>query len=86
MALMELREAITRRYAAKHFDGRAIPEEKVRELLESARWVPSGLNIQPWRVKVVSAPCIGRELSGATYDLGCGQSQASEDSRDGRVR
>lgn len=65
---MEVREAIARRYAAKHFDGRRIPEEMVLELLEQIRWAPSGLNIQPWRVKVVSDDALKRELSAATYD------------------
>ena len=65
---MELRQAIAQRYAAKHFDGRPIPEEKVLELLEQIRWAPSGLNIQPWRVKVVSDEALKHELSVATYD------------------
>lgn len=65
---MELREAIAKRYATKHFDGRAIPEEKVHELLDLARWAPSGLNIQPWRVKVVSDVELKRRLSAATFD------------------
>ena len=65
---MELHETITRRYAAKHFDGRPISEERVRALLELVRWAPSGLNIQPWRVKVVSDPETKRELSAAAYD------------------
>ena len=53
---MELREAIAKRYATKHFDARPIPIEQVRELLEMVRWAPSGINIQPWRVKIVSDP------------------------------
>ena len=65
---MELKEAVAQRYAAKHFDGRPITEQKVRELLELIRWAPSGLNIQPWRVKVVADPDLKRELSTATYD------------------
>jgi nitroreductase / dihydropteridine reductase len=65
---MELREAIAGRYATKHFDGRAIPEEKVHELLDLARWAPSGLNIQPWRVKVISDAAVKRQLSAATFD------------------
>ena len=64
---MELRQAIAARYATRHFDGRRLPEEKVRELLELARWAPSGLNIQPWRVKVVSDAALKKELAAATY-------------------
>lgn len=65
---MELREAIAKRYATKHFDGRPIPEDQVRQLLEMARWAPSGLNIQPWRVKVISDPALKSRLSTATHD------------------
>ena len=66
--IMELKEAVAQRYAAKHFDGRPIPEDKIRELLELVRWAPSGLNIQPWRIRVVADPAVKRELSVATYD------------------
>jgi len=64
---VELRDVIAQRYAAKHFDGRPIPEDKVRELLELCRWAPSGCNMQPWRIKVVGDPAVKRELSAATY-------------------
>lgn len=64
---MDLRQAIAERYATKHFDGTHIPDEKVRELLEIIRWAPSGLNIQPWRVKVVSNAAVKKELAVASY-------------------
>jgi len=64
---MDLRQAIAERYATKHFDGTQIPDEKVRELLEIIRWAPSGLNIQPWRVKVVSNAAVKKELAVASY-------------------
>jgi len=65
---MELRQTIAQRYAAKHFDGRPIPEDKVQELLELIRWAPSGLNIQPWRVKVISDPAVRQRLLAATHN------------------
>ncbi len=65
---MELRDTIARRYAAKHFDGRPISEAQLRELLELVRLSPSGLNIQPWRVKVVSDPAVKQQLLEATYN------------------
>jgi nitroreductase / dihydropteridine reductase len=65
---MELRDTIAQRYAAKHFDGRPIPEGTVRRLLELVRFAPSGLNIQPWRVKVVSDPAVKKQLLEATYN------------------
>jgi nitroreductase/dihydropteridine reductase len=65
---MELRETIMQRYATKHFDGRSIPEEKIQELLDLIRWAPSGLNIQPWRIKVVSDPAVKQRLVAPTFD------------------
>ncbi|OFW58645.1 MAG: NAD(P)H-dependent oxidoreductase [Actinobacteria bacterium RBG_16_64_13] len=65
---MEFREAIMRRYATKRFDGRQIPQDKIEELLEIVRWAPSGLNIQPWRIKVVSNAGLKEELSAAAWD------------------
>ena len=51
---MEFKELLTKRYAAKAFQPKAVPEETMQELLEMVRLAPSGLNIQPWRIKVVS--------------------------------
>ncbi len=65
---MEFREIVMSRYATKLFDGNQIPPEKLAELLELVRWAPSGLNIQPWRIKVVSDQETKELLSAATFD------------------
>ena len=51
---MEFGKIVMLRYATKKFDGRKIPEAKVSELLEMVRFAPSALNLQPWKIKVVS--------------------------------
>jgi nitroreductase len=51
---MQFAECVMQRYATKKFDGRTIPEAKVNELLELVRFAPSALNIQPWKIKVVT--------------------------------
>jgi nitroreductase / dihydropteridine reductase len=51
---MEFKELLTNRYAAKLFQDKAVPDETMRELLEMVRLAPSGLNIQPWRIKMVA--------------------------------
>jgi nitroreductase len=43
------------RYAAKQFDGRMIDDAKLFQLLDIIRFSPSAFNLQPWKVKVVSA-------------------------------
>jgi nitroreductase len=65
---MEFREAILRRYATKRFDGRRIPDDKIDQLLEMVRWAPSGLNIQPWRIKIVTELRLKEQLSAVTWD------------------
>ena len=64
---MELQEIVAQRYATKLFDGRPVPEEKVAELLELVRWAPSGLNIQPWKIKIVTDAATKALLSAASF-------------------
>ena len=51
---MEFSEIVQKRYAAKLFDGKELPQAKVDKLLEMVRFAPSSFNIQPWAIKVVS--------------------------------
>jgi nitroreductase len=51
---MEFGKIVMSRYATKKFDGRKIPETKVAELLEMVRYAPSAINLQPWKIKVVT--------------------------------
>lgn len=47
-------DIIKRRRSVRHFDGRALPEEQMEQILEAGRWAPSGANAQPWRFIVVT--------------------------------
>lgn len=60
-------EIVMQRYATKRFDGRAVPEETVRELLELVRFAPSALNLQPWRIRVVTDPAVKERLQPAAF-------------------
>ncbi len=51
---MEFGEITKQRYAAKKFDGRMVPEEKIEELCEMIRLSASSFNLQPWKFKVVA--------------------------------
>ena len=51
---MEFAEIVMSRYATKKFDGRKIPEEKINNLIEMIRFAPSALNLQPWKIRVVT--------------------------------
>ena len=63
---MEFREIVMSRYATKKFDGRSIPEGKVSELLEIVRFAPSALNLQPWKIKIVTDQKVKEQLKAAT--------------------
>ena len=67
---MEFRDIVMQRYATKEFDGRMIPEGKIDELLEIIRFAPSALNMQPWKIKVITDRKLKEELRPATFNQG----------------
>ncbi len=66
--MMEFSEIVMSRYATKKFDGRKIPETKVNELLEMVRFAPSAINLQPWKIKVVTDQKVKEQLKPAAFD------------------
>ena len=63
---MEFQDVVRQRYATKKFDGRAIPQDKLDELLELIRLAPSALNLQPWKIRIVDDPEMKAKLAPAT--------------------
>lgn len=51
---MQLLDAIQNRHSTRAFLDREVPAELITTVLDAARWAPSGVNMQPWRVAVVS--------------------------------
>lgn len=51
---MNVSEAITQRRSIRSFLSTPVSERIVRDILEVARWAPSGSNIQAWRIIVVT--------------------------------
>lgn len=51
---MNVDEAIKARISVRVFKPDAVPEKLVREILDVARYAPSGGNVQPWRVIAVA--------------------------------
>lgn len=64
---MKFSDIVMQRYAAKKFDGRKIPAQKLDELLELVRFAPSALNLQPWKIKVVADQAKKEELKPAAF-------------------
>ena len=70
---MEFRDIVMQRYATKKFDGKKIPDGKIKDLIELIRFAPSAVNLQPWKIKIVSDQKIKDELRRAAF----GQEQVS---------
>lgn len=51
---MQLDEALKARKSARAFKPDPVPLDLVKEILELAKYSPSGTNIQPWKVHVVA--------------------------------
>lgn len=57
---MTVKEAILSRHSCRAFTVRRVDEELVRQLLETARFAPSGGNLQPWVVHVLLGEAMAR--------------------------
>lgn len=42
-------DLIKTRWSTRAFSNKPVPEDKIRSLIEAARWAPSAFNEQPWR-------------------------------------
>jgi nitroreductase len=44
----EIHPLLLKRWSPRAFDDRMVEDQKIRNILEAARWSPSASNIQPW--------------------------------------
>lgn len=65
---MDFTDIVMQRYATKKFDGRKIPEEKIDQLLDLVRFAPSALNLQPWKIKVITDSRVKELLKPAAFN------------------
>jgi nitroreductase / dihydropteridine reductase len=65
---MDFKELLMTRYATKKFDGTKIDESKIDQLFEMIRFAPSALNLQPWKIKVVTDEKTKTQLSAASME------------------
>lgn len=65
---MQFKDIVMQRYATKKFDGKKIPEEKIDELIELVRYAPSAINLQPWKIKIVTDQKLKEQLKPAAFD------------------
>ena len=52
--MMDVYEAVKSRHAVRAFTDRPVPREALCRVLSAAAWAPSGSNIQPWNIYVVT--------------------------------
>src|SRR6202161_939498 len=52
--LMDVRDAVASRFSCRAFLATPVPLATVRDILERAAQAPSGGNLQPWRVHVLT--------------------------------
>lgn len=60
---MDLRDGLRTTGAVRGFTGEPVPDEVVAQVLDDARFAPSGGNQQPWRVAVVRDRALRLELA-----------------------
>src|SRR5580692_5477672 len=52
--MLTVTEALKRRISTREFRAQPLEKQLVREILDVARWAPSGGNLQPWKVIAVA--------------------------------
>ena len=65
---MQFKDIVMERYATKKFDGNRIPDEKIDELMELVRFAPSALNLQPWRIRIITDLNVKEQLKPAAFN------------------
>ena len=51
---MEFKDIVKNRSSIRQFEARAVPEETIGELLDITRYAASAIDLQPWKIKIVS--------------------------------
>ncbi len=65
---MNVAEALRNRQSIRAYLDRPVPRETVQSILDTARWAPSSVNSQPWRVSVLTGKTreeLGRRIIAA---------------------
>jgi len=65
---MQFNDIVMQRYAVKKFDGKKVSEDLISELLELVRFAPSAINLQPWKIHIVTDQKVKEQLLPASYN------------------
>src|SRR5262249_53196356 len=71
-AIMDVYEAVRTRWSVRNFTNRPVPRETLERVMSAAAWAPSGSNIQPWHIYVVTGASLAeiRKLAGERVAAG----------------
>ena len=61
-----MHDAIRQRRSIRRFTREPVSDDLVEEILDAARWAPSGLNNQPWRFAVIRDARVKERLASLT--------------------
>ena len=64
---MDFKDIVRNRRAVRQYESKPVPEETIRELLEIISYAVSAINLQPWKIKVVSDAETKEKLFPATF-------------------
>jgi len=69
---MDVYEAVRTRRSVRNFTDRPVPREALERVISAAAWAPSGSNIQPWHIYVVTGASLAeiRKLAGERVAAG----------------
>ena len=66
---MQVSQALKTRISTRAFLDRPVDEATIRSILDTARWAPSGGNLQPWKVYVVTGAARQRVIDAVKAKL-----------------
>jgi nitroreductase len=70
---MDVYEAVTSRRSVRGFTDQPVPRAVLERVLSAAAWAPSGSNLQPWRVYVVTGAALARLTTQAVARVAAGE-------------
>jgi len=75
---MSVSEAVITRRAVREFTDRPVAEELIKDVLQTACYAPSGSNIQPWNVYVLTGGALAQALQSIQGRLYSGEMETPE--------
>lgn len=78
-------EIVRARRSVRGFLNKQVPPEVLQKLFESARWSPSGTNVQPWQVCVASGDACEQIRQGFLERIDRGEPIKTDHEPDGKV-